>query len=176
MATPIATDGFIEGVNLYRQYLVHQGGLDFSPHVGDVILDCGACIGDVGLVFAILVGENGHVHMFDPMPTHAAFCNLQISQNPHPANRLTVIPKAIGAILNNITSTAKTIGDIRPDAIPDACFPFTSIDDYVSEHKIRVDVIKMDIEGGEIAALQGAEKNYPQIPSTPINFRLPSHG
>ena len=158
VATLIATDGFIEGANSYRQYLVHRGGVDFSPHAGDVILDCGACIGDVGLIFAMLAGENGHVHMFDPMPTHAAFCNLQINQNPHLANRLTVIPKAVGSISNNITSTAQTMGDIRPDAIPDACFPFTSIDDYVSEREIRVDAIKMDIEGGEIAALQGAEE------------------
>lgn len=51
-----------------------------------------------------------------------------------------------------------TTAEIRPDARPDASFPFVSIDDYVQEKNIRVDVIKMDIEGGEGDALRGAEQ------------------
>lgn len=156
-ASIVATDGFVESVNRYRQYFVRRGGVSFSPRPGEIVLDCGACVGEVATVFAMHVGAAGQVHMFDPMPAHVAFCNLQKDMNPHLSGRMHVVPMAVGAASNGKTALATTMTEIRPNATPDASFPFVSIDDYVRENGIRVDVIKMDIEGGEGDALSGAE-------------------
>ena len=155
-ASLIAADGFVEGVDRYRQYFVERGGVTLAPREGETVLDCGACIGDVATVFAMHVGDSGQVHMFDPMPAHAAFCRLQMELNPHMAGRMHVVPMAVGATSNGLPPIAETSVNIRPDAIPDNSFPFVSIDDYVKNTGIRVDVIKMDIEGGEGGAIQGA--------------------
>lgn len=153
----IATNGFVESVNRYRQYFVERGGVGLSPRPGETVLDCGACVGDVATVFAMHVGEAGQVHMFDPVPAHVAFCNLQKVLNPHLASRMHVVPMAVGASSNGLAPLPSAATEIRPNATPDASFPFVSIDDYVRANDIRVDVIKMDIEGGEGDALKGAE-------------------
>ena len=157
IATIVATDGFVESVNRFRQYFVERGGVCLSPRLGETVLDCGACVGEVATTFAVHVGETGQVHMFDPMPAHVAFCNLQKVLNPHLSSRMHVVPMAVGAVSNRQAALSATKAEIRPDARPDASFPFVSIDDYVRENNIRVDVIKMDIEGGEGDALRGAE-------------------
>jgi FkbM family methyltransferase len=154
----VAADGFTESVNRYRQYFVERAGVALAPRAGECVLDCGACIGDVATLFAMHVGQAGQVHMFDPIPGHVAFCDLQKTLNPHMAERMHVVPKAVGAASNAHTPQTGGAAEIRPNAAPDESFPFVSIDDYVRETGIRVDVIKMDIEGGESAALQGAEQ------------------
>jgi FkbM family methyltransferase len=156
-ARVVATDGFVESVNRYRQYFVERDGISMSPRPGETVLDCGACVGDVATVFAMHVGEGGQVHMFDPMPAHVAFCNLQKALNPHLASCMHVVPKAVGAVSNGKSPVAGGNAEIRPNAAPDASSPFVSIDDYARDSGIRVDVIKMDIEGGEGEALRGAE-------------------
>ncbi len=156
LASIIAADGFVEGINRYRQYFVERGGVCLAPRAGETVLDCGACVGDVAAVFAMHVGEGGQVHMFDPMPAHVAFCHLQKELNPHMASRMHVVPMAVGALSNGLPPLADASGKIKPNATPDGSFPFVSIDDYVRSNDIRVDVIKMDIEGGEGSALDGA--------------------
>lgn len=156
-ANIIATDGFWESVNRYRQYFVKRGGIDFSPRPGETVFDCGACIGEVATVFAMHVGETGQVHLFDPVPTHVAFCHHQRELNPHLAKIMHVVPMAVGSVSNGQGALTSEINQIQPSASPDASFPFVSIDDYVRANDLRVDVIKMDIEGGEGDALKGAE-------------------
>ena len=166
-ATIVANNEFVESVNRYRQYFVKRAGIDFAPQPGETVLDCGACIGEVATVFAMHVGERGQVHMFDPMPAHAAFCNLQKELNPHLAGCMHVAPMAVGAVSNGLNGKNNGLKDetvkIRPDAVPDDSFPFVSIDDYVKERSLRVDVIKMDIEGGEGDALKGAQRTLREM-------------
>ena len=52
---------------------------------------------------------------------------------------------------------------LKDDAVPDDSFPFVSIDDYVKERNLRVNVIKMDIEGGEGDALKGAQRTLREM-------------
>jgi len=154
----ISTSGLVESINLYRQYFVEREGINFAPRNGEVVLDCGACVGEISTIFAMHVGKTGQVHLFDPIPAHVAFCNQQKILNPDLASRMHVVPMAVGATSNHKEPLSASYSiEIQPNAITDSSFPFISIDDYVHEHNIQVDVIKMDIEGGEYDALKGAE-------------------
>lgn len=154
----VATEGMIDLLNAYRQYFVCRDGFDFSPAPGEVVLDCGACIGDVGILFAGMVGPKGQVHMFDPMPAHVRFCQHQIKSNPHLEGAVHIVPMAVGAKSDFDGKTAIDDGHINPAARATPEMPFIAIDDYVDRLGIKVDYIKMDIEGGELPALEGAAK------------------
>lgn len=153
----ICTEQLIDGLNSYRQYLVSRGGLNVSPREGDVVIDCGACIGDISLLFAAMVGERGQVHAFDPVPLHNRYCELQARLNPALANALHFNILAVGS---RTTSAARVASDnerITPGQRVDTdSFDCTSLDDYAQAHLERVDFIKMDIEGSEMDALAGA--------------------
>ena len=143
-------------VNSYRQYLVRRNGFDISPVAGDVVLDCGACIGEVSMLFAGLTAPGGEVHLFDPIPLHTRFCQLQASLNPAFADMIHVNTMAAGDSTHDARATLPNSLEIVPSAVSSDDFACTTLDDYVAKGVRRVDFIKMDIEGAEIAALNGA--------------------
>jgi FkbM family methyltransferase len=145
-------------VNSYRQYLVRRNGFDISPMAGDVVLDCGACIGEVSMLFAGLASPGGEVHLFDPIALHTRFCQLQASLNPAFADMIHVNTLAVGDSTHgaSASSAQPDTGRIVPGAVSSDDFACTTLDDYVANGVRRVDFIKMDIEGAEIAALNGA--------------------
>jgi FkbM family methyltransferase len=145
-------------LNSYRQYLVRRNSVDISPIPGDIVLDCGACIGEISLLFAGLVAMQGEVHLFDPIPLHARYCRLQASLNPSLAHVLHVNELAVGN-RTQVTSGSKGDSDkIAPGGLAIDSFASTSLDDYASSKLSRVDFIKMDIEGAEMDAIDGAGK------------------
>ena len=149
---------FLILLNSYRQYCVRRNSVDISPVPGDIVLDCGACIGDISLLFAGLVAMQGEVHLFDPIPLHARYCRLQVSLNPSLAQVIHINELAVS------NRTFVTMGDksdsdkIAPGGLAIDSFSSTSLDDYVSSKLSRVDFIKMDIEGAEMDAIDGAAK------------------
>jgi len=154
----IAAEGMIDVLNAYRQYIVRRDGVDFSPAPGEVVLDCGACIGDIGVLFAGMVGDKGQVHMFDPMAAHVRFCRHQAGNNPHLEGVIHIVPMAVGSKSDFEGKAVANDEHINPAARATSDMPFITIDDYVDRHGIKVDYIKMDIEGGEIPALEGATR------------------
>jgi FkbM family methyltransferase len=144
-------------VNSYRQYLIRREGFEIGPRPGSVVLDCGACIGEISMLFAALAAPAGEVHLFDPMPLHARFCRLQASLNPHYAPMLRINEVAIGDSTHESRGGQPAVEEdrISPGAISSDDFACTTIDDYARTLR-RLDFIKMDIEGAEMAALAGA--------------------
>lgn len=144
-------------VNSYRQYLIRRNGFDLSPGTGSVVLDCGACIGEISVLFAGLVGTTGEVHLFDPMPLHTRFCRLQAALNPAYAPVLRINEVAVGDSTHEAHASRMPADHSRisPGAISTEDFACTTIDDYAKSMR-RLDFIKMDIEGAEMAALAGA--------------------
>ena len=149
----------IDLLNNYFQYLVCRELIDFSPAQGDVVFDCGACIGEVSTIFAGLVGVRGQVHLFDPIPLHTKYSQFQGSLNRTLEDVLHINTLAVGDVSSISTGERTDVKKISPGGLAIDTFNITSLDDYADNKNLnRVDFIKMDIEGSELAALSGAEQ------------------
>src|SRR5690606_18000695 len=127
----------------------------------DVVLDLGGCWGDTALYFAHKVGANGKVYSFEFIPKNIELHNHNTSLNPHLSNRIKLVNKPV----SNISGHPVYFFDNGPGSkISEVIFPgYTgktetiAIDDFVAAQNLqRVDFIKMDIEGAELSALEGA--------------------
>ncbi|WP_452231460.1 FkbM family methyltransferase [Lacinutrix sp. MEBiC02595] len=128
---------------------------------GDVVLDIGGCWGDTALYFAHKVGNNGKVYSFEFIPDNLKLFKINTELNPNLLSNIELISNPVSNNSGDLiyfkdngpgskvlfepfegqTGTAKTV----------------SIDDFVKNHAIdKLDFIKMDIEGAEPIALEGA--------------------
>jgi FkbM family methyltransferase len=155
--TVIATEMQVNLCNAFRQYAPIRDGVMLGPRRGDVVLDCGACIGEFSTIFAAMTGPAGAVHLFDPVPLHLRFCALQAAANPLLQHVLRPVHAAVGAAPGRAIGTTGDLTRIKPGGLGVSSYDTVSLDDYVLRHRLdRVDYIKMDIEGAELDAISGA--------------------
>ncbi len=127
---------------------------------GEVVIDCGANIGYYSLLFSKLVGESGKVFAFEPDPTNFSLLqkNLKVNNITNvTALNLAVSDKKCEGILfldkyyaghHRMYSEGKNDkGKIKINRV--------KLDDYF-KGKEKIDFIKMDIEGSEGKAINGA--------------------
>jgi len=146
-------------MNHYRQYILRRKNVDLSPASGDIVLDCGACIGDISLLFAGLVAPRGEVHIFDPVPLHSRYCQLQASLNPSLAPMIHINQLAVGKCTQVVNGDIGDSDKIAPGCLAIDSYSSTSLDDYVTTRRLRsVDFIKMDVEGSEMDAIEGSSE------------------
>lgn len=144
---------------LERQYFLDRHGLRIGPEPGDVALDFGAGAGDTSLAFAAMVGAEGRVLAIEPTPTELALQARNRAANPELSQRITSLPLAISdqngeEIHLAGTTTGAHIAQEGQTSGPKAVT--TTLDTLVASQALaRVDLIKMDIEGMELRALQG---------------------
>lgn len=135
------------------QYYFRRGSTYIGPEQGDVVLDCGACLGDTAIKMAAHVGPSGHVYSFDPMPTQVAIARDVAARN----GMSQIIDTRCCGVSNVNRSATKEqdgFGPGRPLELTDATI---TIDDFCRDLP-RVNYIKMDIEGSETDALTGAHE------------------
>lgn len=145
------------GLHLYDY---RAPGVRIGVAPGDIAIDGGACWGDVSLHFAHLAGEQGAVYAFEFAPENLTILRANREANPQLASRLHLVTEALwdqsGQTLNfapNGPGTSVVAGEGASQV------QTVTIDDVVAREKLpRVDFIKMDIEGAELAALRGAEQ------------------
>lgn len=127
----------------------------------DVVLDLGGCWGDTALYFSDKVGLEGKVYSFEFIPDNIKLFNINTNFNPDLKSIIDLVEHPISnksdqdiyfkdngpgskvefEPFEEQTGTAKTV----------------SIDDFVKLRNLdKVDFIKMDIEGAEPIALEGA--------------------
>lgn len=139
---------------------------------GMVVLDVGANIGELSLLFSSLVESSGKVYSFEASSTVfrrlKALCEASGRQNIYP-NHLA-ISDSEGVLNLNVYeeqySAWNTLAD-RPlekygiDIKPVGSEAVTAItlDEFCLQHKIdNIDLLKIDVEGAEYQVLVGAKK------------------
>lgn len=130
-------------------------------HPGDVVVDVGANVGYFTLIAAQLVGDTGRVWAFEPDPDAFDLLRRNVELNGY--KNVTLVPKAIGSTPGTLRLFRHPTnrGDHRiydPGDEREAVeVEVTTLDQYFAEAS-RVDLIKMDIQGAECAAIAGAGK------------------
>jgi FkbM family methyltransferase len=155
-ASGIATDFIIE------QYAYKENETSvISANTGDYVIDAGGCWGDTALYFADKVGPTGKVFSFEFIPDNMKLFNTNINFNPKHKERIQLIQNPVSntsdqKMYYKDDGPASRI-ELLPFAEQTGTTTTLSIDDFVSRNNIqKIDFIKMDIEGAEPIALQGA--------------------
>jgi len=130
---------------------------------GDCVWDIGANAGFFTLLASKLSGEGGHVVAFDPQPSNLESVREQVEINGL-ADRVTIRGEAISDAPGTASFAFGGAGDPagrlsgtddrRPESIEVTC---TTMDAMLNEVR-PPNVIKMDIEGAELLAFQGASE------------------
>ena len=147
----------VYGTFVERQYYFERNGVTIRPQPGDVVIDAGGCFGDTALAFASSVGQTGHVYVFEPIPRQRHILAGNVKRNPSIGSRITVSDRAVSDTSDvDVTFTDGGAG-ARQTKAGQVAAKTISIDAFVARHSVpKVDFIKMDIEGAETSALQGA--------------------
>jgi len=139
---------------LFKQY-------DYNDYVkvieGDVVIDCGGGAGDTAIYFAAKGAEK--IFVFEFINSNIEIINKQIELNKKYKNIIEIIDKPVWSDTDVELSYLEDgfgsrVGDksLYPNLVKTM-----SIDDLVIKKKLsKVDFIKMDIEGAEVPALNGA--------------------
>lgn len=143
----------------FGQYFYEKEGITIKPEKGDIVIDAGSCMGDTAVLFSAEVGENGFVHSFDLSPLHLAMTQYNIDNN-----NFTDRFKMVGFGLSNQSNGMEVKPDTQDNVVDPSLslhlqnnLPTIQLDEYVAQQSLdKVDFIKMDIEGAELMALEGA--------------------
>jgi FkbM family methyltransferase len=129
---------------------------------GMVVLDIGTHIGTFTLLAAQRIGNTGKVYAFEPDPINFRYLTTNIQENQFEQRVVTVhkavadqrktLPFHIGPGIrtrNSLFVTAKSADQIEVECI--------AIDEFLDQN-IVADVVKIDIEGAEVQALEGMKQ------------------
>jgi FkbM family methyltransferase len=135
---------------------------------GGTFYDVGAHIGFFSLIAARLVGESGAVYAFEPDPENAERIEQQV--RPNGFTQIRVLPLAVwsrsGTLRfqrasefsshnqGTVVGTGVEVG--APATIEVSA---TSLDAFAKDHRSPT-LVKIDVEGGEVETLRGAERLF----------------
>lgn len=123
-----------------------------------IVVDIGAHIGYYTLIAARLVGKNGKVYAFEPNPDNFTLLKKNVKENNY--KNVCLINKAIsnkeGFLKLFINPESSGSGSIYEKDNNKNCINIkaTTLDNSLKNIK-KIDIIKIDIEGAEILALEG---------------------
>lgn len=146
---------------IFNQYEYGKHNPPIKAQLGDSVIDAGGGWGDTALYFAHTIGTRGKVYTFEFVPDNLDIFHRNMSLNPELAGRIQVVPLALWDISRErIGYSAHGPGTSLTNSQHHTLEVSTvTIDDFVKQESLsRVDFIKMDIEGSELNALQGAEQ------------------
>lgn len=131
-----------------------------EPYRGDTVLDIGAFMGETSLWFAREVGPEGRVVAFEPVTSLARRCVENVERNTALAMaEIRVENVAVGAQSGKCTVSGRGDAGDSVTLGSGGLVSMISVDDYVQQTRLgQVDFIKMDIEGMEREALEGANE------------------
>lgn len=140
---------------------------DVFPRLGDSVIDGGLShMVSAQKRLAEKVGADGVVHGFEPIPWMAKEATQKLAPYPwYHVHALGLGERSGSARFASLADSSHIANGDAPDSV--ACF-LTTIDDFGNREKLsKVDVIKLDVEGAELAALKGGKKtiteNHPDL-------------
>lgn len=134
--------------------------------LGDTVLDIGAHIGLFSVLISRLVGKQGKVFSFEPTPFTRSILQEVIN-----LNEVSDIAKVRGEAvsdkkgnaffydteteISNANSLVKT--DLGKKQIE---VSLISVDEFVNENNLKINCLKIDVEGAELNLLKGAKETF----------------
>src|SRR3989344_7185979 len=130
---------------------------------GGTALDIGGNIGYYALLESSLVGPEGKVYAVEPVSSNLNILKKNIELNG--VKNINVFKIAMGKEKKNVeiyvsNQSNRSSFIVRSGTIytKKEKVEMTTVDDFVSEHKIKPDFIRMDVEGYEKEIIQGMRK------------------
>lgn len=128
--------------------------------LGDVVIDGGAFLGETALYFAERVGAHGKVYAFEFMPSNVELIHQNLAMNPQYHTRIEIVERPLWSdSITQLTADDRGPGSSLRSVnnASEHTFMTISIDDFVRNQSVpQVDFIKLDIEGAELATIEGA--------------------
>lgn len=128
----------------------------------DFVIDAGGCWGDTSLMFSSKAGEKGKIFTFEFFEDNLNVLKENLSYNKKLAENICLTEHPLYNKSNEILYLNHACADITTlteNKNNSKQYKTISIDDFIENKKIeKIDFIKMDIEGCELKALQGAIK------------------
>jgi len=167
-------DGLPRGFrNTFQEYILRNGWEELTTKMfkegiskGDVVLDLGANVGYYSLLAAQLVGKEGKVYSFEPEPKNFSVLLKNIELNGY--DNIVPVQKAVsdtsGKItffLHNRDTGAHTIYQPDPGERQFAEsieVETVTLDEFLDGKENHINVVKVDVEGAEMAVLSGMKK------------------
>jgi FkbM family methyltransferase len=129
---------------------------------GNTVLDIGANLGIYSIIGSKLVGKDGSIHSFEPVPENLKFLRHNVKQNKctnvvvapialsdkKGEEKIFIAKKNVGTHSMGQYSSSKDTITVKTDTVMN----------YVKINKLNVDIVKMDIEGYEGHVLRGVGK------------------
>lgn len=132
----------------------------YKISAGDIVMDAGANNGYLSVLFSKLVGANGQVHSFEPDHFNIERIKKNISIDSTLSKNIVIYDQLLwdnntlidfyedGSVSSSAVYIPNQSKSVKKEAI--------TIDSWVKrENILKLDFIKMDIEGAEIEALKG---------------------
>lgn len=139
-------------------------GLQQLIKKNDIIYDIGAHIGYITILCADLVTDSGQIHCFELMPATAEKLQKTIGLNGlkncsiHTIGLSNQQGKSTIELGDTYMGSLDSLASKKSDKQIQTCC-ITTLDSYVQEQAmVQPTLIKMDIEGGEVQALEGAKE------------------
>ena len=135
----------------------------FKPcvHDGAIVVDVGANVGAYSLLFATWAGPSGRVFAFEPSDASRSGLERHLRLNGL-SDRVSVRAEAVAETTGSVPfKDAGSDGDNRilAGARDDSrVVPSVSVDDFCAIRGLAPDLIKIDVEGAELAVLRGARQ------------------
>lgn len=155
--------------------------LDFEPvtsaayrelvQPGSVVFDVGASLGRYTMLAAARVGPTGRVYAFEPTPEVARLITASVALNGFTNTQVEAVAVAgtagtrqlhqFGPVSDMNSIVAAQTEVCGEDLWTTVEVPVITLDDYCRDHSIeRVDLLKLDVEGSELACLQGGRELF----------------
>jgi len=136
---------------------------------GFVVFDLGANFGIHSLLYSKLIGSDGKVFAFEPLPSNIS--DLELHKKANNIDNIEIVPVGIADtegecefLIADHGSQGSLVG-IGKENGSRIIIPITTLDNFCYKNKIFPDFVKIDIEGAEGVALKGFEecvsKTYP---------------